>query len=109
MGIPPRAMVSAATIAPPAVAARTAGITPVSSILAGAASALGRWEAGDNVPVICPSPFIEAQPPTWRPDYPLQAFLYSNLTLYPIAGRAYTFPFATFPFVTPPGVEEYRS
>ncbi len=73
----------------------------------GAASALGRWEAGDNLPVICPSPFIEAQPPIWRPDYPLQTFLYSNLTLYPIAGRAYTFPFATFPFVTPPVVEEY--
>jgi hypothetical protein len=73
----------------------------------GAASALNAWVAGKNVPVICPSPFIEAQPPTWRPDYPLQTFLYSNLTLYPIAGHAYTFPFATFPFATPPVVEEY--
>ncbi len=73
----------------------------------GAASALHAWVAGENVPVICPSPFIEAQPPTWRPDYPPQTFLYSNLTLYPIAGHPYTFPFATFPFATPPVVEEY--
>ena len=73
----------------------------------GAASALQAWVAGENVPVICPSPFIEAQPPEWRPDYPLQTFLYSNLTLYPIAGHPYTFPFATFPFVTPPVVEGY--
>ena len=60
----------------------------------GAASALQAWVAGGNVPVICPSPFIEAQPPEWRPDYPVQTFLYSNLTLYPIAGHPYTFPFA---------------
>jgi len=73
----------------------------------GAAAALHAWVAGQDVPVICPSPFIEAQPPTWRPDYPLQTFLYSNLTLYPIAGHPYTFPFATFPFATPPVVEEY--
>ena len=73
----------------------------------GAASALRRWVAGENIPVICPSPFIEAQPPTWRPGYPIDAFLYSNLTLYPIAGHAYTFPFATFPFTTPPVVEHY--
>ena len=73
----------------------------------GAASALHAWVAGQDVPVICPSPFIEAQPPIWQPDYPLQTFLYSNVTLYPIAGHAYTFPFATFPFVTPPVVQEY--
>jgi len=73
----------------------------------GAAAALARWAAGENVPVICPSPFIEAQPPAWRPDYPRDTFLYSNLTLYPTAGRSYTFPFSTFPFVTPPAVEDY--
>lgn len=72
-----------------------------------AAFALKQWARGENVPVICPSPFIEAQPPTWRPDYPLQTFLYSNLTLYPTAGRVYTFPFVTFPFARPPVVEEY--
>jgi hypothetical protein len=73
----------------------------------GASAALGRWVGGENIPVICPSPFIEAQPPVWRPDYPQQTFLYSNFTLYPTAGRVYTFPFSTFPFVTPPGVEDY--
>jgi len=73
----------------------------------GAASALGSWAAGGNVPVICPSPFIEARPPTWQPDYPRETFLYSDLNVYPIAGRAYTFPFVPSPYVTPPVVEEY--
>jgi hypothetical protein len=68
----------------------------------GAASALSEWTAGDQVPVICPSPFIEAQPPAWRPDYPMDGFLYSNLTVYRTAGRVYPFP-----FVTSPAVEEY--
>jgi hypothetical protein len=73
----------------------------------GAAAALASWSAGRDVPVICPSPFIEAQSPAWQPGYPLQTFLYSNFTLYPIAGHAYTFPFVTFPFATPPVVQEY--
>jgi hypothetical protein len=68
----------------------------------GAASALASWSASRNVPVICPSPFVEAQPPIWQPGYPLETFLYSNLNLYPIAGQVYTFP-----FVTPPVVQEY--
>lgn len=51
------------------------------------------WTAGEPVPVICPSPFIEARPPVWAPDYPLSGFLYSHLTVYPMAGRVYPFPF----------------
>jgi Dolichyl-phosphate-mannose-protein mannosyltransferase len=51
--------------------------------------------AGPGVPVIAPSPFIEARPPVWRPDYPLNTFLYSHLIVYPIAGRLYPFPFET--------------
>ena len=52
---------------------------------------------GPATPVICPSPFIEARPPVWRPDYPLPGFLYSQLPVYPIAGNAIPFPFATSP------------
>jgi hypothetical protein len=33
----------------------------------------------------------------WRPDYPLPGFLYSQLPVYPIAGNAIPFPFATSP------------
>ena len=73
----------------------------------GAASALRNWTGGDAVPVICPSPFIEAQPPVWRPDYPLESFLYSNLDVYPMSGHTYPFPFTAPPFATPPEVADY--
>jgi hypothetical protein len=47
------------------------------------------------MPVVCPSPFVEAQPPAWRPDYPLPSFLYSHLDVYPLPGRTFLFPFKT--------------
>jgi hypothetical protein len=50
-----------------------------------------------DTPVICPSPFIEARPPEWRPDYPLPGFLYAQLPVYPIAAKAFLFPFETSP------------
>ena len=45
------------------------------------------------LPVLCPSPFIEARPPVWRPDYPIDSFLYSNLLVYPVPGKLYPFPY----------------
>jgi hypothetical protein len=48
---------------------------------------------GPGEPVICPSPFIEARPPVWRPDYPLPGFLYAHLSVYPVRGKIYPFPF----------------
>lgn len=60
----------------------------------GAARELNR-EADRNVPVVCPSPFVEAQPPVWHPGYPLDSFLYSNLLAYPIRGRELPFPYET--------------
>jgi hypothetical protein len=53
--------------------------------------------AGPHTPVICPSPFIEARPPVWRPDYRMPGFLYSHLPVYPIGGKTYLFPFETSP------------
>jgi hypothetical protein len=53
--------------------------------------------AASGSPVICPSPFIEARPPIWRPDYPLPGFLYSHLPVYPVAGAPYLFPFESSP------------
>lgn len=60
----------------------------------GAAAALNREGAGPAMPVLCPSPFLEAAPPVWRPDYPVASFLYSHLVYYPVAGKVYPFPFA---------------
>lgn len=63
-----------------------------------AAESLNEELAGSSgVPVICPSPFIEAKAPEWRPDYPVVSFLYSHLLVYQIQGRAYPFPFAASP------------
>ena len=50
-----------------------------------------------GTPIICPSPFIEARPPIWRPDYPTSSFLYSHLAGYPLHGTEYPFPFETSP------------
>ncbi len=59
----------------------------------GAAHAVNALGLSDDTPVICPSPFIEARPPVWRPDYPLNSFLYSHLLTYPVAGQKVPFPF----------------
>ena len=45
-----------------------------------------------DMPVVFPSPYIEAQPPTWRPDYPLPDWLYAPLSVYPISGKPLLFP-----------------
>jgi hypothetical protein len=63
----------------------------------GAARKIDELALGADTPVICPSPFIEARPPVWRPDYPMPGFLYAQLPVYPIAGKAYLFPFETSP------------
>jgi hypothetical protein len=62
-----------------------------------AAGAVNQLEAAGEIPVICPSPFIEARPPAWRPDYPLPGFLYAHLAVYPISGKIYLFPFESSP------------
>jgi hypothetical protein len=54
-------------------------------------------QLGSTTPVICPSPFVEAQSPVWRPDYPLPGFLYAHLPVYPVQGREFLFPFKDSP------------
>lgn len=44
--------------------------------------------------VITVSPFIEAQPPVWKPGYALPAFLYAPLFVYPVRGHVFPFPFS---------------
>ena len=63
----------------------------------GAAHAIRALALGPDVPVICPSPFIEARPPVWNPNYSFPSFLYSHLSVYPIPGKTYLFPFETSP------------
>jgi hypothetical protein len=65
----------------------------------GAAQAIDAELAAGDAPVICPSPFIEARPPVWRPDYPRPSFLYSHLAAYPVKGQIYAFPFEESPEV----------
>jgi hypothetical protein len=59
-----------------------------------AAAAAINQRAASTTPVICPSPFIEGQMSTWRPGYPLPAFLYAPLVPYPVHARVIPFPFA---------------
>ena len=66
-----------------------------------AAAAINRAESGSaEIPVICISPFIEAKPPVWTPSYPLPGFLYAYLSVYPIRGKVYLFPFDDSPPAT---------
>jgi hypothetical protein len=46
-----------------------------------------------DTPVLAPSPFIEAQPPVWRPDYSLPSFFYSHVPVYPVRGSIIPLPF----------------
>lgn len=62
-----------------------------------AANAIRDLHLDADTPVICPSPFIEAKPPAWHPDYPLPGFLYAHLAVYPVPGRIYLFPFENSP------------
>jgi hypothetical protein len=50
-----------------------------------------------DMPVLCPSPFIEARSPVWHPDYPLPGFLYCHLPVYPFRGKPYLLPFDSSP------------
>jgi mannosyltransferase len=60
-----------------------------------AAERLNQLEPG--LPVVCPSPFIEARVPVWQPDYPAAGFLYAHLEVYPLHGKLYAFPYNASP------------
>jgi hypothetical protein len=63
----------------------------------GAARTVNAWTVDADTPVLLPSPFIEAKPPVWRPDYPLPGFLYCYLQVYKISGKPYLLPFERSP------------
>ncbi|HLI82994.1 MAG TPA: glycosyltransferase family 39 protein [Bryobacteraceae bacterium] len=61
-----------------------------------AAQALRQAAGASDAPVVCPSPFIEARWPVWRPDYPIASFLYAQLLYYRVPGKPYPFPYTTW-------------
>jgi hypothetical protein len=61
------------------------------------AAAFERTVATADTPVLCISPFIEAQPPVWTPSYPLPGFLSSSFLYYPISGAQRLLPFQPSP------------
>jgi mannosyltransferase len=70
-----------------------------------AAQAVNNLESANaEIPVLCPSPFVEARPPVWRPDYPLPGFLYAHLSVYPIHA-----PVSLLPFENSPEAEAFAS
>jgi len=62
-----------------------------------ASRAVNALDWGAATPVIFPSPFVEGEPPIWRPDYPLPGFLYCYLTVYPVTGDPYLLPYEDSP------------
>lgn len=46
-----------------------------------------------DTPVLMVTPYIEGQPPVWRPDYKLPGFLYAPLDFYPLRGKVYPLAF----------------
>ncbi len=54
-----------------------------------------------GLPVLSPSPFLEARAPAWRPGYPVNSFLYSDLLAYPIREAVTTLPFDPEPIALP--------
>jgi hypothetical protein len=69
---------------------------------------VNRFAPDASTPVIAPSPFVEARPPAWSPDYPLPGFLYAHLDGYAIAGHPVLLPFDSPPDA-PEGVQYAES
>lgn len=65
----------------------------------GAARTINAAGLGDDLPVICPSPFIESRPPIWAPGEGLGGFFYAHLQVYPVHGHLYPFPYEHSPQV----------
>jgi len=63
----------------------------------GAARAANALALGSTTPVLVVSPFVEAKPPVWSPDYPLPGYLYSPLDVYPINAKPYLLPYGDSP------------
>ena len=59
----------------------------------GASLAVNALGFDPSTPVLEVSPFVEAKPPVWSPDYTLPGYLYCQLDVYPVTGKAYLLPY----------------
>lgn len=59
----------------------------------GAARSANALALPSSTPVLVASPFIEAKPPVWTPDYSLPGFLYCQLDVYPVNAKPYLLPY----------------
>jgi len=63
----------------------------------GASRAINALGLDPATPVLVVSPFVEAKPPVWSPDYPLPGYLYCQLDVYPVNGKLYLLPYGDSP------------
>jgi 4-amino-4-deoxy-L-arabinose transferase-like glycosyltransferase len=63
----------------------------------GASRALNALAPDSSTPVLVVSPFVEAKPPVWSPNYPLPGYLYSQIDVYPVNGKLFLLPYGDSP------------
>ncbi len=63
----------------------------------GASLAVNALGFDSSTPVLVVSPFVEAKPPVWSPEYPLPGYLYCQLDVYPINAKPYLLPYGDSP------------
>ena len=63
----------------------------------GASRAVAAAVRNSSTPVLVISPFVEAKPPIWSPDYPLPGYLYSHIDVYPVSGKPVLLPYGESP------------
>ena len=63
----------------------------------GASKALNALAPDSSTPVLVISPFVEAKPPVWSPDYALPGYLYSQIDVYPVNGKLFLLPYGDSP------------
>ena len=59
----------------------------------GASHAINALGLDPATPVLVVSPFVEAKPPVWSPDYQLPGYLYSQIDVYPVHDTLYLLPY----------------
>jgi len=63
----------------------------------GASLAVNALGLDPSTPVLVVSPFVEAKPPVWNPEYPLLGYLYCQLDVYPVNAKPYLLPYGDSP------------
>jgi hypothetical protein len=59
----------------------------------GASREVNALNLARSTPVLVISPYVEAKPPVWSPDYRLPGYLYSQMDVYPVNGKLVLLPY----------------